>query len=271
MRTIILILIALPLILVGLGWIMAGRFSREVDGLRRIVLTPALAGSAFRQAGPLERLAVDAPAAAVAVRLTQTGQMRLGPDEPWREFSATHLAAIDKVGFVWDATFSMGPLVSARVIDAYAGQKGRLAVRLFGALPVGDEAGPDVDQGEALRYLAEIPWTLSALRANSALSSRADGDAVILTATGGAQVRLDFDEQGRVLDVTAPARPRRTDGVVVPTPWGGRFAEWDMVDGILMPRRGEVWWDLPEGRFVYWRGSIIGASYVDATGEPVAP
>jgi hypothetical protein len=27
---------------------------------------------------------------------------------------------------------------------------------------------------------------------------------------------------------------------------------------VRVPAGGEAWWDLPEGRFVYWRGRVTG-------------
>jgi hypothetical protein len=30
-----------------------------------------------------------------------------------------------------------------------------------------------------------------------------------------------------------------------------------------MPTRAEVYWDLPEGRFVYWRGQLTAAQAMD--------
>jgi len=45
----------------------------------------------------------------------------------------------------------------------------------------------------------------------------------------------------------------------VPTRWGGELGEYRVLDGMRMPTRGEVYWDLPEGRFAYWRGEITSA------------
>jgi hypothetical protein len=33
--------------------------------------------------------------------------------------------------------------------------------------------------------------------------------------------------------------------------------------GVRVPARGEAGWDLPEGRFVYWRGRVIGVELLD--------
>jgi hypothetical protein len=55
-----------------------------------------------------------------------------------------------------------------------------------------------------------------------------------------------------------PGRPFAKDGTFVPTPWGGDFGEYTPFGGVRVPASGKAWWDLPEGRFVYWRGCTTG-------------
>jgi hypothetical protein len=42
----------------------------------------------------------------------------------------------------------------------------------------------------------------------------------------------------------------------VTRPWAGRFSDYAVVGGIRIPTRGEVRWELPDGPFTYWRGTI---------------
>jgi hypothetical protein len=49
----------------------------------------------------------------------------------------------------------------------------------------------------------------------------------------------------------------------VPTPWGGEFGAYETLGGIRMPTRAEVYWELSEGRFVYWRGEVTSAQALD--------
>jgi hypothetical protein len=48
------------------------------------------------------------------------------------------------------------------------------------------------------------------------------------------------------------------DGEVVPTPWQGRFWNYDERGGMWVPLDGEVAWLLPEGAKPYWHGHITG-------------
>ena len=49
----------------------------------------------------------------------------------------------------------------------------------------------------------------------------------------------------------------------MPTPWGGDFGDYEMIGGIRIPRRGEAYWELPQGRYVYFRGRVTSARPLD--------
>jgi hypothetical protein len=42
----------------------------------------------------------------------------------------------------------------------------------------------------------------------------------------------------------------------VPRPWAGSLGDHAVVGGTRIPSRGEVRWELPDGPFTYWRGTI---------------
>jgi len=41
----------------------------------------------------------------------------------------------------------------------------------------------------------------------------------------------------------------------------GHFRGYERVDGVMVPRGGEVAWILPEGQLTYWRGRIVVVEY----------
>ena len=79
-------------------------------------------------------------------------------------------------------------------------------------------------------------------------------------------VRLEFDEAGDVRAAGTPARPRDTPSGPVPTPWGGEYADYRTFGGLRIPVRAEVHWDLPEGRWVWWRGEVTEVALRPAAG-----
>lgn len=76
-------------------------------------------------------------------------------------------------------------------------------------------------------------------------------------------MRLDFDAAGDIVGTFASARPHPEGKTIVPRPWVGVFADYDLVGGIRIPTRGGVRWLLPEGPFTYWRGEITSLELLD--------
>ena len=70
-----------------------------------------------------------------------------------------------------------------------------------------------------------------------------------------------FDEQGLIETVGTEARGRTVGEEVVPTPWQGRFWNYEERGGMQVPLNGEVAWLIPEGPKPYWRGSIAEIDY----------
>jgi hypothetical protein len=144
--------------------------------------------------------------------------------------------------------------------EVYEAGEGELAVRLWGALPLSRERGPHVDKGEASRYLMELPWVPQAMLANAALEWRELADTVVEVATpiGGERVaaHLRFGADGDISSTHAPSRPRREGKRVLETPCTGEVSDHRVFDGVRIPTRVDVRWDLADGPFTYFRGTV---------------
>jgi hypothetical protein len=147
-----------------------------------------------------------------------------------------------------------------RVVDSYDGRDGLLEVRILG-VPVQRKRGPELAIGEAYRYLAEIPWVPQAILSNSQHQWSALHEHGVEVATRVAGVRLALqliiNEEGEITQTVA-ARPRLEAGGEL-TRWIGEYRDYTTFGGIRMPGRAEVRWELPEGPFTYWRGTITAA------------
>jgi len=76
-----------------------------------------------------------------------------------------------------------------------------------------------------------------------------------------ASLLFSFDDSGLVNTVRAEARGRTVGGQVIPTPWEGRWTNYQWHDGMQVPTAGEVAWLLPQGRKPYWRGRMTRIAY----------
>jgi hypothetical protein len=207
----------------------------------------------------LDRAIPEEAAEPQRVRISQRGEMVQKPGGRRLEFTAVQRYATDRVEFEWRGSFGTNPLVRVRVTDRYRDGRGLLIARVWGLVPATRSTGPETDRGEAMRYLAELPWVPFAMRANRELSWRQldDGEVEVSTLVGGiaASVRLGFDESGLIKRASA-MRPRAAGGAFVDTPWVAEFGDYIELGGIRLPGNAEASWEVPEGPFTYWRGEV---------------
>lgn len=203
--------------------------------------------------------------AAVTVEHTGTFNMDEAADQ-WKPFTSTQRVITRRPGFDWEGRVAMMPGLPVRVHDAYAAGEGILHAAVLGLVSMVNLRGTgEVAQGELMRFFAEAAWYPTALLPSQGVlwdvvddhSARAtikDGD---LTLT----LLFRFNKEGLIETVRAEARGRTIGGKVVPTPWEGRFWNYEARDGMQVPFDGEVAWLLPEGAKPYWRGRITKLSY----------
>ena len=203
--------------------------------------------------------------AAVTVEHTGTFNMDEAADQ-WKPFTSTQRVITRRPGFDWDGRVAMMPGLPVRVHDAYIAGEGILHAAVLGLVSMVNLRGTgEVAQGELMRFFAEAAWYPTALLPSQGVlwdavddhSARAtikDGD---LTLT----LLFRFNKEGLIETVRAEARGRTIGGKVVPTPWEGRFWNYEARDGMQVPFDGEVAWLLPEGAKPYWRGRITKLSY----------
>jgi hypothetical protein len=190
----------------------------------------------------------------------QSGQMWPAPGGKPMNFTARQTVRVDGSEFLWRAT--TGLPAGMMIADYLIAGTGGLEVRLLGAFPVAHMVGSaDAAQGEALRYLAELPLNPDAILANRALEWTVVDPKTIKVATGvGAargEVTLELDVHGLVVGMSAPSRIyAEKGGHMTRHPWRGRFWDYQSIGGRLIPGQGEVAWVFAAGEFIYWRGRI---------------
>ena len=209
-------------------------------------------------------------------RMAQHGTMNLTAGA-WAPFTSSQRVAAQRPGFVWDAVVTMGRMVPVRVHDAYVGGEGRTEAALLGLVPVADVGGTAAAaEAQLVRFLAEAPWYPTVLLPSQGVQWRAVDEhhaaATLLDGSTAATVVFAFADDGRIESVHAAARGRTVGGTLVPTPWGGRFADHAERSGMQVPLRAEVFWELPDGEQPYWRGRVDAIDYVWTRGSrPVDP
>lgn len=84
--------------------------------------------------------------------------------------------------------------------------------------------------------------------------------ATLTNATTSVSIDVHFGVQGEIASVST-LRHREVNGVLVLTPWGGRYRDYTSIQGMMIPMAAEVEWILPEGPVTCWRGRIAVAAF----------
>ncbi|HEX5819250.1 MAG TPA: DUF6544 family protein [Gemmatimonadales bacterium] len=279
MKSVLLVLAALLLALVGVVVVAGARWRSRTAGLVGR-LQAASAGVAPAVYSSRELDGLPAPVARYFRTVLRDGQpiprrarieqhgtfaVKATPDG-WRPFTAVQQFTAHPAGFVWDARIRMAPGLDFLVRDAFVNGRGSMYGTILGLIPVVDvHDTPDIAAGALVRFLAEAVWLPTALLPSQGVRwAPIDSTSARATLTsGGTTVSLDFHfgADGLVERIYAPARGRDVAGTSVPTPWEGRWLAYAERGGVLVPVRGEVAWILPAGPLPYWRGEIGAVAY----------
>jgi hypothetical protein len=206
----------------------------------------------------------DGQAIVAAVKLSQQGEFNLNETKAkWNPFTATQLVTTQRLGFDWDARIQVAPGLNAFVHDTYLLGEGSLHASLLGLFTVAKMHGtPENNQGELLRFFAEATWYPTALLPSQGVRWEAiDDTSARATLTDGAttvSLVFQFNAEGAIATMRAEARYRDK---LTAMPWGGRFWEYSVHNGMLIPLEGEVGWVYPEGTRLYFKGRVTEINY----------
>jgi hypothetical protein len=279
LKALIIILLAFAAVLVG-GWLYgAYRWNVGTQDLRarldaaRVPVSPRTVD--FRELeglpAPVQRyfrtVLEDGQPMVAGVRVQHGGTFNTGETtDQWKSFTSDQEVVTQRPGFDWDGRVAMMPGLPVRVHDAYVAGEGILHASFLGLFPVVDmRGGGDVAEGELMRFFAEAAWYPTALLPSQGVRWEAVDDRSAFATLSEGDISLTmlftFDEQGLIETVGTEARGRTVGGEVVPTPWQGRFWNYEERGGMVVPLDGEVAWLLPEGEKPYWRGHTIEIDY----------
>ncbi|HDP99833.1 MAG TPA: hypothetical protein ENN22_11710 [bacterium] len=201
------------------------------------------------------------------VQVVHRGTFNMGETKDnWKPFRSDQVVITRRPGFDWNGMVQMAPGLPVHVHDAYVAGEGILHAALFGLFTVMHlRDTTDIAKGELMRFFAEAAWYPTALLPGQGIQWEAiDDHSAKATLTDGSialTMTFGFNEQGLIETVWAEDRARSVGDQIVPTPWQGRFWNYQERGGMLVPLDGEVAWLLHEGEKPYWRGHIEHIDY----------
>jgi hypothetical protein len=190
------------------------------------------------------------------VRILHGGSFRTKPDAPWAPIEGEEYFTVGKPGFVWAARMETSPVLWIGVRDHVIDGRGSMLVKLYSTLTVVDAAGPEMDEGSRMRWLAETMWFPAALAGKNVGWEAIDAHSARATLLdGGSPVSavFEFDDEGKITGLHSQRYYATGDGRFVLTPWYGRAADYRELGGIRVPTSVEVSWGLAGGEFTYAR------------------
>jgi hypothetical protein len=206
----------------------------------------------------------DGQAIVAAVKLSQQGQFNMSETEAkWSPFTATQLAITQCPGFDWDARIQMAPGLNVFVHDTYLLGEGNLQASLLGLFTLAKmHDTPELNQGELLRFFAEVTWYPTALLPSQGVRWEALNDtsarATLTDDATTVSLVFQFNAEGAIATMRADARYRDK---LTAMPWCGRCWNYSVRNGMLIPLESEVGWEYPEGIRLYFKGRITEISY----------
>ena len=202
------------------------------------------------------------------VRLTQQGLMRQQPDHKWMPLVAEQYFTTKPPAFLWHCMMRPLPFLWISATDQFSQGHGSMRIKLLSFIPLGNARGPEMDQGELQRYLAEMIWFPTAWLSDAIEWQAIDANSVQATmrspgVTGS--VVLHVNEQGHLTHVTAD-RYKEEHGHYLLAPWAGQCNEYQEVEGMRIPTRIEITWHLASGEFTWFRVKITEIEYNQSGG-----
>jgi hypothetical protein len=275
-RRLLVVLVTIVVAIATVLWDAVNRWKRVSDALvRRLrgtrhpptvlrVTEDDLAGLPAPVAKYLRKVLPDPHPIITGARVTQHGVFRL-PTDAWKPFDAVSHYTVTPPGFVWDARIEMVPKIHTFVRDSAVGGEATMTASIAGLLKVLDvQSSPELLEAALQRYLSEAVWFPTALLPSQGVVWTAidDSSARVSLTVGATTVSADFHfgADGLASGVTAN-RYREEDGKLVRWPWSVTLSRYEERRHVLVPIKGEVAWQLPQGRLPYWRGSVVRIDY----------
>ena len=189
-------------------------------------------------------------------RLTHDGEFKTGLDKGWIKIKGEQYFITSTPGFIWKGTTAL-----FTATDMYSANQGKLMVRLFSLFKIMDSRGPEIDQGELLRWLAESVWFPTNLLPNEHLSWNAidDNRSELRFHFNALQLSyiVTFSASGEITELQTWRYMTKTRMEI----WIVRPSKYKRMNGIRIPTQAEVMWRLAKMDYPYARFNVRQLEY----------
>jgi hypothetical protein len=192
------------------------------------------------------------------------GFFRTKPDQRWLAIEGEQYFSAAEPGFVWNASVRPAPLLWIDARDRLLSGRGDMLVKLMSLFGIADASSPEIDQGAKIRWLAESAWFPYAFVGNQIRWEAIDDDcaqATLLSEGLPVSAQFEIDDDGELASIRADRYCDVGRGRAVLTQWTGRYSDYRVFSGFLVPSYVEVAWELESGSFTYARFQVTVLEY----------
>lgn len=190
-----------------------------------------------------------------SVRLRHGGQFRPGLHKDWVPIRGEQYFTTATPGFIWRGKTRM-----FTATDQYVAGKGSLVVSAGGFINVVDESGPELDQGELLRWLGEAVWLPTNLLPGKNLQwlPRDENTAKLVFTHQDLSVSFNvtINDTGEITQLET----QRFMGKMLET-WLIKLSEYLPLHGMRVPTVTEAIWRLKDGDVSYAKFDLEEIEY----------
>lgn len=198
------------------------------------------------------------------VRLKQRGWMRTkSTQKNWMKVDAVQYFTIRQPAFIWLTKVQMMPGIYISGKDKFVAGKGEMLIKLWSVFTLADGKDEKIHQGALQRYLSEICWFPSAALSPYIFWEAIDQHSAKATLryklTEGSVV-FHFTPEGDFAYVLAD-RYKGSGNEATLEKWRVDCKAYGEFNGIRMPVKLEVTWQLKNGDFTWYKLEIDQVEY----------
>lgn len=195
------------------------------------------------------------------VRLKEKGFFRQKEGQKWTPFQAEQYYTTNPPAFIWFGAINIAPLLSITARDMYFEGKGNMLIKLLSTLTVADAKGREMDEATLMRYLDEMMWFPTAYLNDYIRWESIDAKSAKATISDKgitASAILYFNEKGELKNFVGE---RLCSATGKKETWSTPVIEYNEINGVKIPIKGEGVWNLSSGDFSYIRLEITDIEY----------
>lgn len=195
----------------------------------------------------------------------QMGQMKLRPDQKaWFPAKVEQYVTIYSPGFLWKANMKMNGFLNVLGRDIFQQGKAAMTIKIGSLIPVVNvENKEKTNQSTLQRFLMELPWYPSAALSPYITWEEVNQNTALATMNYQGNIgraTFYFDEVGDFVKVSAMRyKEENEDSGLVECI--GEANAYGVMDGIRIPVKLNVTWQLEDGPFTWYKLEVLKAKY----------